>query len=327
MATSRIVFLGSDGIALPLLGWLTEQAADRAQVVAVYTQPDRPVGRGQKVQANAIKVWAQERGIPVFQPERLKDAELEQLRGLNADLGLVMAYGHILKDAFIAAPRLGMVNFHASLLPEYRGASPIQTSVAQGEKRTGVTLMRIVRALDAGPMADAEAVAIGVSDTALEVEAKLAAACAPLLARNLDALLAGTLVFREQEHAKASFCRKLCKEDGVLDFNQPASVLAARINGLFPWPATSTLIAGQAVKLGLAQSRGGNSGTPAGTVLGFSDGALEISTADGVLRLLKLQRPGGKMLPASDFLRGFPIEPGVQLASLPMPSLLVPGKH
>ncbi|HLP24290.1 MAG TPA: methionyl-tRNA formyltransferase, partial [Acidobacteriota bacterium] len=212
----RIVFMGSDAIALPMLNWLAEQGSG-ACVVAIFTQPDRPVGRGQKVQPNAIKLWAQERGIPVHQPEKLRDAELAALSGYGADLALVMAYGHILRDAFINAPRLGTLNLHTSLLPKYRGASPIQTAVASGERTTGVTLMRIVAALDAGPIADAENVTIEPRDTALTVEAKLSAACVPLIARALPRLASGTQTFEEQNHADATFCRKLEKTDGVLD--------------------------------------------------------------------------------------------------------------
>ena len=147
-------------------------------LVAVYTQPDRAVGRGQKVQPNAIKLWAQERGLPVHQPEKLTPEELTRLKSHQPDVALIMAYGHILRQDFIAAPRLGTLNLHTSLLPKYRGASPIQTAIASGERETGVTLMRIVPALDAGPVAGVERVSIGALDTALEVETKLAGAYA-----------------------------------------------------------------------------------------------------------------------------------------------------
>ena len=165
----RLVFLGSDAIALPLLYWLAGPGAEVAQVVGVFTQSDRPVGRGQKVQPNAIKAWALARGLPVFQPEKLTDDVRAQLAALVADVGLVMAYGHILRDEFMATPRLGMINLHTSLLPKYRGASPIQSAVASGERETGVTLMRIVRRLDAGPIADVERVAVALLDTAAAV--------------------------------------------------------------------------------------------------------------------------------------------------------------
>jgi len=319
----RIVFMGSDAIALPMLNWLVGEGSG-ASVVAVFTQPDRPVGRGQKVQANAIKLWAQSHGIPVHQPEKLREPELALLAGYGADLALVMAYGHILRDAFINAPRLGTLNFHTSLLPKYRGASPIQTAVANGERETGVTLMRIVAALDAGPIADAERVTIGPRDTALEVETKLAAACVPLLTRALPRIADGAQEFREQDHAAATFCRKLEKADGSLDFGRPAAELAARINGLFPWPAATVEIAGQPIKFGAAEHghESSDKGGAPGCVLGADAEGLLIATADGVLRVLRLQRPGGKMLAAGEFLRGFPVADGTMLASSPMPPLV-----
>jgi methionyl-tRNA formyltransferase len=318
----RLVFMGSDAIAVPLLDWLAGEGSALVEVIAVYTQPDRAVGRGQKVQANAIKTWALGRGLPVFQPEKLTDETRAELAGLNADVSVVMAYGHILKDAFIATPRLGTLNLHASILPKYRGASPIQTAVANGERETGVSLMRIVRKLDAGPVADVERVSIEPRDTALEIEAKLSAACVPLVARTLPKLAEGALVFVEQDEARATFCRKLAKDDGVLDFNQPAAVVAAWVNGLFPWPACSMEIGGQPVKLGLAEvAVAGSAGSP-GEILGADAEGLLVAAGDGVVRLLRLQRPGGKMLGAVDFLRGFPIASGTRILSQPMPVLV-----
>ncbi|MBI2515424.1 MAG: methionyl-tRNA formyltransferase [Opitutae bacterium] len=329
--------MGSDAIALPLLDWLAHstgsgqagEGSRHAQLVAVYTQPDRAVGRGQKVQPNAIKLWAQAHGLPVHQPVKLTPDDLAQLKGYAPDLTLVMAYGHILRQNFIDVPRLGTLNLHASLLPKYRGASPIQTAIANGESETGVTLMRIVLALDAGPAAAAERVTIAPLDTATEVEAKLARACVPLLARTLSKLAAGALAFTEQEHGAATYCRKLEKSDGALDFAAPAAALAARINGLMPWPACSVEFNGQPIKLGLADPApaetchvlSDKSALP-GTVLGADAEGLLVATGQGVLRLRRLQRPGGKMLPAAEFLRGLPIAAGTVLPSRPM-SLLV----
>jgi methionyl-tRNA formyltransferase len=330
----RLVFLGSDPIALPLLEWLAGEGAAVAHVVAVFTQPDRAVGRGQKIQANEIKSWALTRGLPVSQPEKLTADVRDELSRLSPDVALVMAYGHILKDDFIATPRLGTLNLHTSVLPKYRGASPIQSAIANRERETGVTLMRIVRRLDAGPVADGQRVAIESLDTALAVEAKLAAACVPLMQRALPRLRNGSLAFTSQDDAAATYCRKLQKEDGVLDFSAGADVLAARINGLFPWPGCVVEINGQFVKLGLADvvtaegnkvsgdSSGGNNAPAPGNVLGSDRDGLLVATAHGVLRLRKLQRPGGRMLPATEFLRGFPVAAGTQLPSRPMPPLV-----
>lgn len=325
----RAVFLGSDAIALPMLEWLGRDDSGVA-LVAVFTQPDRPVGRGQKVQPNAIKDWALARNLTVWQPEKLTEEVRAELAGFAADVGLVMAYGHILRDEFIATPRLGMLNFHTSILPKYRGASPIQSAIASGEPETGVTLMRIVRKLDAGPIVDVERVAVAPLDTALDVEAKLAAACVPLIARAVPRLADGTLPFVPQDDGAATFCRKLTKDDGAIDFAAPAAVLAARINGLFPWPGCATEMGGQIIKLGLADVAGEDNAPAAagvdsravGAVLGVDAAGLLVATGDGVLRLRRLQRPGGKMLPAAEFLRGFSIAPGTLLPSRPMPALL-----
>ncbi len=321
MPRPRTVFLGSDAISIPLLDWLVgPQGAALVELSAIYTQPDRPVGRGQKVQANAIKQWALARGLPVHQPEKLTSEVLVDYAASGPELALVMAYGHILRDDFIATPRLGTYNFHASLLPKYRGASPIQTSVANGEAETGVSFMRIVRRLDAGPAADREAVRIDSLDTALEIEQKLAVACAPLLARALPRLLAGDLAFVEQNDAEATFCRKLTKDDAALDFAAPASVLAARINGLNPWPAAQVEWGGQPLKFGLADAVSGEA-VP-GVVSGSDAEGLLIGTGHGLLRVRRLQKPGGKMLAAAEFLRGSPITTGTAFASRAMPPLV-----
>jgi len=319
----RLVFLGSDAIALPLLQWLASEGGAHARVVGVFTQPDRATGRGQHVQPNAIKLWAQALNLPVLQPEKITAAACAELATLAPDVALVMAYGHILSDDFIATPRLGTLNLHTSLLPKYRGASPIQTAIANGERETGVTLMRVIRQLDAGPLAAAEHVVIGPRDTALDVEQRLSVACVPLLARGLPALAAGTLAFAEQAHATATFCRKLRKEDGALDFTASAAALAARINGLFPWPTCSVKIAGQTVKFGLAQAAPPRfAPLGSGSVFRCDAESLPVATGNGILRILRLQRPGGKMLPAPEFLRGFPVAPGTVLASSPMPALV-----
>ena len=318
----RLVFMGSDAIALPALNWLAGSKV--AEVVAVFTQPDRAAGRGQKVQANAIKLWAAERGLPVLQPEKVGAAERQQLADLKPDLTLVMAYGHILKQDVIATPRLGTLNLHTSILPKYRGASPIQTAIANGDTETGVTLMRMVLELDAGPGADVERVKIDPLDTAAEVEAKLAAACVPLLTRCLPAIAAGTPAFTAQDATRVTFCRRLEKNDGVLDFSQPAVVLAPRINGLNPWPGCSVEINGQWVKLGQADVCHILYDKPAGagTVIGADSDGLLVGTGQGTLRLRKLQRPGGRMLAAGEFLRGLPVAAGTRLASTPMPPLV-----
>jgi methionyl-tRNA formyltransferase len=224
--------MGSDPVALPLLDWLAGEGAAVATLAGVFTGIDRPSGRGQSVRPNAVKAWTQGRSIPVFQPERLDAGAHESMKGLTPDLVLVVAYGRILRDDFIAIPRIGTLNLHASLLPRHRGASPIQTAVAEGDAETGFALMRIVRELDAGPVAAVERIGIGALDTAADVEARLALAAVPLLERTLPLIARGDLPFIAQDNSLATFCRLLDKTDGVLDFRQPAAALAARINGL-----------------------------------------------------------------------------------------------
>ena len=323
MPPLRLVFLGSDAIAVPLLEWLAGEGRGAATLVAAFTQPDRAAGRGLAVQPNAIKSWALGRGLPVFQPAKPGAADAAQLEALEPDTALVMAYGHILSEEFLSIPRLGTLNLHASLLPRYRGASPIQTAVASGERETGASLMRIVRRLDA----ERERVAIEPLDTAAQIEAKLAAACVPLFARTLPRLAEGVLDFEEQDGAGATYCRRLAKEDGVLDFHAPAGTLAARINGLYPWPACSVELAGARVKIGLADAiaeRGPRDLTTPGTVLGSDEQGLVIAASAGLLRLRRLQRAGGRMLPAAEFLRGFAVPPGAVIESRRMPELVRP---
>jgi methionyl-tRNA formyltransferase len=245
------------------------------------------------------------------------------LRDLRADVALVMAYGHILRQDWIDAVPRGIWNLHASLLPKYRGASPIQGAIVGGESASGVCLMRLVLALDAGPVLDREPVAIGPHDTGAILEEKLAAACVPLMRRGLATLLADEPRLEAQDDAAATFTRRLCKEDGRLDFRAPAALLARRINGLFPWPGAFFEIGGETIKAGLAEAA--ETGMPAGEAPGTAAAgrdALVIATGAGTLRILRLQRPGGRMLPAADFLRGHPIAPGTVIASSAMPELV-----
>lgn len=322
MPPLRLVFLGSDPIALPTLDFLVGEGRALAQIVAVFTQPDRPHGRGQKLLPGPIKEWAVARGLPVLQPERLGADDVARVRDLGADVALVMAYGQILKDDFLATPRLGVFNLHTSLLPKYRGASPATVAIASGDAETGVTFMRVVRKLDAGAIVDVERVGIGPHDTTGTIEAALGRAAVPLTVRSLAALREGRLTSHEQDEAQVSYCRRLAKTDGVLDFSRPAAELARRINALMPWPGCTVEIVGTPVKLGLAEVGAASSSAAPGTVLGLEAEALPVATADGVLRLLMLQRPGGKMLPAAEFLRGFTVPPGTVIASQPMPPLV-----
>ncbi len=318
--------MGSDPIALPGLESVVAGKCGEIELVAVYTQPDRPRGRGKKVVPNEIKTWALDLGLPVFQPEKMGKAERLEIEAMAVDSILVMAYGHILSQKMIDTPRLGIWNLHTSLLPKYRGASPIQCAVASGDAETGVSLMKLVREMDAGPVLDVERVRIGEEDTAHDVEERLAAGCAPLLERALPLVHAGVAKVVEQDASQVSFVRKLGKEDGELDFRAPARVVARRINGLFPWPATRACLGEVSIKVGQAVADEADCSEAPGTVIGVEAGGLRVACGEGSVLLKRLQRPGGKMLAAADFARGFELPDDAVFESREM-SELVSSEH
>lgn len=315
--------MGSDPIALPLLRHLAERQGADQSLVNVFTQPDRPTGRGMNVRPNAIKAWAREAGVEVRQPEKFGLEEGRYLRERSIDLVLVMAYGQILPGPLLDLPEMLVLNFHASLLPRLRGASPVHTAIALGLPETGVSLMRIVRRLDAGPVADQERVRIAPSDKAPDLLSRLGEACVPLLERALPRLGAGTLAFREQDLAAVSYCRIIEKTDAHLDFTAPAVSLARRIRAFTPWPGSVFPYEGQDLRILEAHAAEGEDGRTPGTLLADADG-LRIACGEGSLRVLRLQRPGGKPLEAEAFLRGFPLASERLLESRPMRPLESP---
>lgn len=318
----RIVFMGSDPIALPMLEAIRDGRCGPVEVIAIYTQPDRPRGRGKKIAANEIKRWALEKGIPVFQPERMRKRDRLDIEAMEADAIVVMAFGHMLSQALIDTPAKGIWNLHTSLLPKYRGASPIQCAVASGERETGVSLMKVVLETDAGPVLDVERVNIGKLDTALDIDHALGQASVPLVERNLVSILEGTANAVAQDESLAIHVRKLTKADGELDFSTPAKALAQRINGLFPWPGSRFVWNGTSVKLGLADYDESSPESVAGEVIGLERRGLAVACGSGTLFLKRMQRPGGKMLDAESFLRGFDLPKGSVLESHPMSPLL-----
>jgi methionyl-tRNA formyltransferase len=319
----RVAFLGSDAIALPALEFLRGTAG--VEFAGVISQPDRPAGRGRRLQANPVAAWARAQGVPLLQPDRPGDAEIAWLRAERVELALVMAYGRLLPAALLEAPARGVWNLHASLLPAYRGASPVEAALVSGEAETGLCLMQVVPALDAGPVADAIKVVIPPGDTGLALRERLAQAAGPLLARNLEALARGTVRVEPQDEAGASYTRKLTKADAGLDFGAPAVELERRVRALQPWPGTVVEHAGVTLKIALAVALPAEtSGAAPGTVLRADADGLEIATGAGALRLLELQRPGGRMLPAAEFLRGWPVTPGERLEGRAMRPLVSP---
>jgi len=301
----KIAFFGSDQIAIPVLNSLVSQAQS-LEICGILTQPDRRSGRGNKVQSNLIKQWALQFNIPVRDPQKPGMEEVCWLKELGIEMVLIMAYGHILRDELLKVPRYGCFNLHASLLPKYRGASPVETALAMGEQKTGVTLMHVVPRMDAGPVVDVEIVAIEESDQGATLRHKIAEACVPLMARNLSSILDGSVRVQVQSESEATYCRKLAKSDGRLNFNLTARELVLRNRAFAGWPGSyfeyenTILRVGRMVEIQSDHLLCGQRDDSMGH-------ALVIGTKEGAIEILELQKPGGKMLPASDFLRGFAI--------------------
>ena len=315
MPKLRTVFMGSDPIVIPLLESLVSTHADVIELSCVYSQPDRARGRGMKMRENAVKAWAVVHGIACRQPEKPCDEDAAFLRDSGCDLLLVMAYGHLLSEKILAAPKLPPLNFHASLLPELRGASPIETAIATGRSVTGVTLMRIVRKMDAGDILDVEKVPIAADDDRASLSEKLSRACVPLFGRVLPKIQAGEFVFVPQNAVKATKCRILTPADGRIDFSMSAKEIRDRGRAFRQWPGLSAKLGGDdaVLKIGataiLSPETESAADVQPGEVVA-SGGFLDVATGEGILRIEELQRPGGKMMRAADFLRGRPIPAG-----------------
>ena len=306
----KTLFMGSDPIALPLLETLLSHPD--IDLCAVLTQPDRPSGRGKKLRPNAIKAWAIEHNIETRDPEKPADAEIDWLQGRGIQLSLVMAYGHILRKALLDAPPLGSWNFHASLLPKHRGASPVESAILAGDPETGVSLMQIVPKMDAGPVLDVETVPISPEDTSPSLREKLAQACQPLISRNIPVLTGGSPNPIPQDDSSATYCTKISKAKGHLDFQLPAAQLERQSRAYFPWPGAYFDFGETRIKAAQAEVIPSHEATP-GLVLAADKSGLTISTTKDAIRLLQLQRPGGKMMPAEAFFRGFEVPVGTQL--------------
>jgi methionyl-tRNA formyltransferase len=286
------------------------------RILAVYSQPPRPAGRGHRPQPSPVQAMAAAQGIPVRHPERLRGAEIAaEFAGWRADAAVVAAYGLILPRAFLAAPRLGCVNVHASLLPRWRGAAPVQRALLDGDAETGITIMQMEEGLDTGPLLLQERVPIAADMTASGLAAELAVIGARLAVAALDGLDRGTLAARPQPQEGVRYAAKIERGEGVLDWRLPASSLERRIRALEPWPGTFFTVAGpggqsERIRVLAAAAVPGVADMPPGTVV---DERLSIACGDGVLRPLRLQRPGRGPLETPAFLRGFPIGAGTVL--------------
>jgi len=304
---SRIVFAGSPEFAVPALERLV---ASSHQVVAVLTQPDRPAGRGRKLQAGPVKACALAHGLPVLQPASLRrDAGArEALRGLAPDLIVVVAYGLLLPPEVLGIPRRGCLNIHASLLPRWRGAAPIQAAVLAGDAQTGVALMRLEEGLDTGPVAAMQALDIGPADTAGELHDRLARLGADLLMAELDGILDGRARFVPQPATGVTHAPKITKAEAIIDWREPAVALDRRIRAFNPWPVAETRLEGQQLRCWLARPQaGGDRTAPPGRVLAAGADGIDVQTGDGVLRLLSVQLAGRQRVAAGVFANGFAV--------------------
>jgi methionyl-tRNA formyltransferase len=305
--TLRLAFMGTPGFAVPILQALLAAGHD---VVAVYTQPPRPAGRGYRPQPSPVQRVAEGAGIPVRTPVKLDAAEQARFRALALDAAVVVAYGLILPRAVLEAPRLGCLNVHASLLPRWRGAAPIQRAILAGDEITGITIMQMDEGLDTGPMLLSERVAIGPETTAASLHDELAALGAHLIARALAGLADGTLVAHPQPADGVTYARKLARDEGRIDWHKPAAELERFVHALNPAPGVWFEHRGERIKVLEATVVERDAAAAPGTVL---DSSLTIACGSGALRVTRLQRAGRAAVGADAFLRGYSLNPGDRL--------------
>ncbi len=315
MPPLRITFMGTAPLAAASLEALLRQPGWR--IASVATQPDRPQGRELKPQPSAVKALAQRHGLEVRQPERARDeAFVEALRQERPDLIVVAAYGQILPASILDLPRFGCVNVHASLLPRHRGAGPIQWAIVEGDLETGVTIMRMEPTLDTGPILAQERTPIRDEDNAQTLHDRLAALGADLLVRTLGGYVEGGIKPCPQPAEGATYARKVSREDGWLDWRQPARALWNRVRGLTPWPGTYTRLpadaGGMLLKVWEARVEPCEQPLP-GQVLQADKGGLVVGSSHAALRLEVVQREGGRRMRAAEFLAGHPLRPGQRL--------------
>jgi methionyl-tRNA formyltransferase len=305
----RIVFAGTPAFALPTLRSLHRNGYS---IVAVYTQPDRPAGRGRKLHPSPIKEYALANGITVRQPQKIA-TEQTRLAELDADAMVVAAYGLILPPAVLAIPRNGCINVHASLLPRWRGAAPIARSIEAGDRETGITIMQMEAGLDTGPILLQVSIPISSTDTSAALEERLATLGADTMLTALERLQAGALAPTRQQESLATYAPKLKKEESSIDWSRSAAELHCKVRAFNPWPVATTTWRGETLRVWDvgALSRETIRGIP-GTVFAIDDG-VRVQTGDGVLNLQRLQLAGGRALAVRDFLNGAPIRVGERL--------------
>jgi methionyl-tRNA formyltransferase len=303
--------MGTPEFACPTLQTLLSRGE---QVIAVFTQPDRPKGRGQKLQAPPVKELALAHGIPVFQPIKVRAPEvIEQIRELRPDLIVVVAFGQILPKALLEIPPHGCVNVHASLLPRYRGAAPLNWCIVNGETETGVTTMLMDVGLDTGPMLLKKTTPIGPDEDILSLHNRMSNLGAELLSETLDGLKAGLITPQPQDDSDTCYAPMLKKEHGWIDWNQPAREIHNQVRGLASWPGTITMLDGQPLKLFRTTISTGT-GIP-GSILSAGKEGIEVACGSGSLLIKELQASGSKRMEAASFLAGHPLTIGTLLTT------------
>ena len=305
----RVVFFGTPGFAVPTLDRLLQSPH---HVTAVVTQPDRPRGRGQKITPSPVKAVALSHRVEVLQPETLKDAGFfDRLTELAPDLGVVAAYGKLLPQALLDLPRLGMINVHASLLPRWRGAAPVHRAILAGDPVTGISIMRIVRALDAGPVLSQTETEIGADETSDELEARLASLGAASLLAVTDQLASGPIGEQPQDERLVTYAPRLERQESQIDWARAARDVHNHIRGLHPWPLAAARLHTRRVLLrrSTTPDQSGASGAP-GTILAIDPDALRVATGDGTVRLIEIQPEGRPPMSVRAFVSGHPVRAG-----------------
>lgn len=305
----ELVFAGTPAFAVPSLHAVVHAGH---RVLAVYTQPDRPAGRGRKLMPTAVKAAALEQGLPIRQPAKLRE-ETAFLRDLRPDALVVVAYGQLLTPETLDIPRYGCINVHASLLPRWRGAAPVARAIEAGDTETGVTIMQMAAGLDTGDILLQAKTPIAPDDTTQTLHDRLALLGAEALVQALAKLVQGELLPQPQDEMRATYARKLVKEEALLDWSRPASALALQVRAFNPWPVAHARLNDELLRIWDATAERGTNRATRGEVIAAAATGIVVQTGDGVLRLLRLQAEGGRALSAREFLNGHPLNIGARL--------------
>lgn len=309
MTPLRVVFMGTPDFSVPPLEALVQAGHN---IVGVYCQPDKEKGRGKQVQMPAVKVAALAHDLPVYQPVTLKSEEVEaELRALEPDVIIVIAYGKILPPWLIRLPKYGCINVHASILPKYRGAAPIHYAILNGDTKTGVTIMHMDDGLDTGDIIDVETIEILPNETTGELFERIATLGGTTINPVLERWVAGEIIATPQDDTKASHTSKITKDMGLIDWNSPAFEVANKIKALNPAPGCFTFINGKRLKLWMAESLEESSSVQPGTIVAITADSIDVATKDGILRLKEVQPDNKKRMSAGDFSRGHQLKVGM----------------